>query len=178
MSVENQVQAVRYAVEMKIELHTLVERGVSHRLNMIDDLLHTVSGSSAYKQPYQLWRTVAQITLLLCYIKRKSNLIFLARENDRINISDLAQAMDELSQCSVAAKIHSRVRNDASGFISPKMAFILYDSFQTVLEEAVLYSNSALIVDLCNQYDEVKMLLMVKLSHGKLKALSNHNLFL
>ena len=72
-------------------------------------------------------KDAAFIALLLCHIKRKSNLFFMTLENRTISSNELMVYIDELSEFAGFSGINALTRYDLGNSIDIKVASLLYD---------------------------------------------------
>ena len=90
-------------------------------------------------------RHIAYITLLLCYIKRRCNLFFLARENAAMPAGEMAVYLDELSEFAGYTGIRAMVSCGEEENLDIRVATLYYDFFYTVLAWSVQQSRASLI---------------------------------
>ncbi len=79
-----------------------------------------------------------RIALLLCYIKRRSNLFFREKETNSIAMCELIAYMDELSGIAKYSNVQIATVNETKGSIAIRYATLFYDIFYAVADVAVL----------------------------------------
>lgn len=83
--------------------------------------------------------------LLLCHIKRKSNLFFMALENESMSSNELMVYLDELSEFAGFSGINSLTRYDLGKNLNIKYGALLYDFCFYLLSQAIKYNRKTVL---------------------------------
>jgi len=121
------------------ELEAEIEKKSSRLLELIENL---PSEEDAYR------RRAAELTLLLCYIKRRCNLFFREREAVEIQISELSVYLDELGEYADLAGVKMLVTCGKNGSVPSAQAVLFYDFLYAIAEWAVLRGGKVMLVQL------------------------------
>ena len=136
---EGEIRRQKIAAEFKIQLFTQLEQELSEQTRELAQVIRTLPDS-----PERSGR-IARIPLLLCHIKRRSNLFFLAQQDSRMSGNELAMYLDELSEFSSYAGIHALVRCGIDGAVEVEAVTLCYDFYFTALSWSIEKSHAVLI---------------------------------
>jgi len=116
---------------------------------------------------------IIKLDLLICYIKRKSNLLLIGRQNGMILIADLAQACTETLHIAEAAGVEGAVNIPQSGEISLEIALILYDFSHQLLEQLIGYKKSYIFWQIVLRDKTIKLIIFFDIDSEESLRLGN-----
>ena len=137
---EQTVSREKASADIKAELLTELEEDLSEKNVLLSEAV-----SALPEQGEVSYGALSRITILLCYIKRRSNLFFLAKEGNSISGVELTVYLDELSEFASFAQIRALVRCEDLAFLPIKKATLYYDCYFTMLWWAANESHATLI---------------------------------
>ena len=79
--------------------------------------------------------TIANVSVLNAYVKRKTNLLLLATEKDRLSLSELALALQESANYLTLAGLKTMVNIPKNGLLPSSRIVALYDAFECLAEQ-------------------------------------------
>ncbi len=126
---------------------------------MIENLPHAENQS----------KETTRIALLLCYIKRRSNLFFREKETNTIPIAELIVTMEELSEIAKYSNVQIATVNETKGSIAIRHATLFYDIFYAVVDLAVLTGCPFIIEQLEIEGEFITMRLLPSAELGTFK---------
>lgn len=129
--------------EKEIRLLSLLRSEISEKTNELRKTINCIPEDIDKRE-----KTYCYIVLLLCHIKRRCNLFFLAREGQKMPVDELEMYIDELSEFGNFAKVNSLCRSSADGEIGIRQATLIYDFFFEMLAHSVRGMKSTLICSL------------------------------
>ena len=91
--------------------------------------------------------TIARVSVLNAYVKRKTNLLLLAAEKDSLDIRELSIAMQESADYLTIAGLKTTVRVQEDGVFPADRIIQLYDAFEQIAEQ-LFYRASSVMVSL------------------------------
>ena len=91
--------------------------------------------------------SIAGVSVLNAYVKRKTNLLLLAAEKDSLDIRELSMALQESADYLTLAGLRTTVRVQEDGFLPAERIVQLYDAFEQVAEQ-LLYRTSSMMISL------------------------------
>ena len=144
---EGEIRRRRIASEIQVQLFEQLEQELEDPTRELARLIRELPREEGRKQQ------IARIPLLLCHIKRRSNLFFLSRQGQQMSGNELAVYLDELSEFSAYAGIHALVRCGISGSLPVQTGTLCYDFYFTMLYWALRDSAAVLIGRLEQQKD-------------------------
>ena len=137
---EYEIGRKKTSAEIKVNLLTMLEEDLSEKNRLLAKAVKDLPDNrDGWEHP------LAHITLLLCYIKRHSNLFFLSQEGREISGIELTVYLDELSEFASYAGVHALVRCEDIKSLPIRTAALYYDCYFTMLSWAVEESSSTLI---------------------------------
>lgn len=151
---EAQVQHQKSTVEAHTQLFAALEIEVREKTGelaqMIKDLPHCQDRS----------QQIAVITLLLCYIKRRCNLFFLAKEQAFLSSRELRMYLDELSEFAGYARVHALMCSNCEESWDLHRAILCYDFYFAVIFWSAQHHQVTLLGQLEQKNDgrEVRVL--------------------
>lgn len=113
--------------ELNREFEEEIAQSINHLSEMVDNLDSNLDNKKA------LMRT----TLLLTYIKRKSNLFFLEKQAEMIDVKQLVSYIDELAQISNYSSTQIAIFNEVENRLPSHYVTIFYDFFYQVLMTSI-----------------------------------------
>ncbi len=79
--------------------------------------------------------SIAGVSILNAYVKRKTNLLLLAAEKDSLDIRELSMALQESADYLTLAGLRTTVRVQEDGFLPAERIVQLYDAFEQIAEQ-------------------------------------------
>lgn len=137
---ENKVKHEKTSAQIKAQLLAMLEEDLKEKDNMLNKLVKNLPENETVTG-----HEIACITLLLCYIKRRSNLFFLSQEGNQMSGVELTVYLDELSEFSFYAGVHALVRCVDIGNIDIKASALYYDLYFSMVFWAAKESSATLI---------------------------------
>ena len=140
-----------------LEMNRIYDRmlsKVSPALERVEAALDKIeNGEVSYEEE------IGRVAVIGAYIKRRSNLAIITDEADFIEIEELYLALDESLRYMKSVGMTVYLQKDASGQISSDDAVEIYDTFETVVEEA-LEKGESCFVRIFRDGEAVRMRLM------------------
>lgn len=88
---------------------------------------------------------IARVCVLNAYVKRKTNLLLLASEQDHISARELALALQESARYLTLAGLQTTVAAPEERAYAPELAVGLYDAFQALAEQLLGRVSSMMV---------------------------------
>lgn len=89
-------------------------------------------------------KLLAQIMLLLCYIKRRCNLFFRKNDDTKLSCRECAIYMDELAQLAAYADSNCILVSETEKYYSGELINFLYDFYYTVIAHCVRHNINSM----------------------------------
>ena len=128
---ENAQKARRLKLEEQTRLYDLIEQESAPQFARLEALLSELSGTQSLEDAKRL---LGRIAVIMTYIKRRSNLVFLAAQKDSIDANELLLCLNESAQalelCGVCCTIQLKLERE----LSAARSLALYDLFGAVLD--------------------------------------------
>ncbi|MGI5849519.1 MAG: hypothetical protein ACOX8Q_05580, partial [Christensenellales bacterium] len=105
-------------------------------------------------------KEAAHIALLLCYVKRRCNLFFRARETKDLPADELMGYIDELVEMVVYADFKILVTSELEAAVSVRQATLFYDFFYAVIDWASKRACRYMIAHLGSEKETITMRLL------------------
>jgi len=128
---ENAQKARRLKLEEQTRLFERVERESAPQFRRLEALLAELS---AARSPEDGRVLLGRIAVVMTYIKRRSNLVFLAAQKDTIDANELLLCLNESAQALSLCGVGCTVRLELKERIPAVQAIRLYDLFGAVLD--------------------------------------------
>lgn len=128
---ENEQKARRLKLEEQTRLYELIEREAAPQFARLEALL---SALSAVQSQEEAQRLLGRVAVIMTYIKRRSNLVFLAAQRDRVDADELLLCLNESAQALSLCGVCCAVRLELGGTLPAARAVALYDLFGAVLD--------------------------------------------
>ena len=123
-------------------------------------------------------KALAEATIYGAYVKRKANLILIARDRETLNLKDLRLAVAESLEYAKGLRISSDVQLTAQGEAPVEAVIEAYDRFEACLENRLFDSTDILVIingkmgfmRMCvtpDRNDDITCILKVRADHGK-----------
>ena len=146
---EEEIRHRKIAADIKTRLFDLLEKDIEDKTQELSRKIHELSVTED-KQ-----RQISYIILLLCHIKRRCNLFFIAQEGNTVSSTELAVYLDELSEFASYAQIQALVRSGISEPLDVQTATLCYDFYFSLLSWAIQSSRATLIGQLEYRQDHL-----------------------
>ena len=140
---ENAQKARRLKLEEQTRLYDLIERQSAPQFARLEALLSELSAAKSLEDGKKL---LGRIAVIMTYIKRRSNLVFLAAQRDSIDANELLLCLNESAQALQLCGVKSTVRMMPDIDISAAQAIALYDLFGAVLDTGRSLSTMLLFI--------------------------------
>ena len=131
LKAENAQKARRLKLEEQTRLYDLVEQQSAPQFVRLESLLSQLSGVQSQEEAKPL---LGRIAVIMTYIKRRSNLVFLAAQKDFIDANELLLCLNESAQALQLCDVSCTVQLKLGENISAAQAIALYDLFGAVLD--------------------------------------------
>ena len=124
-------KARKLKLEEQTRLYDLVEQESAPQFARLEALLSALSNAQSQEEAKPL---LGRIAVIMTYIKRRSNLVFLAAQKDFIDANELLLCLNESAQALQLCQVSCMVRLRLGESISAAQAIALYDLFGAVLD--------------------------------------------
>ena len=131
LKAENAQKARKLKLEEQTKLYDLVEQESAPHFARLEALLSALSNAQSQEEAKPL---LGRIAVIMTYIKRRSNLVFLAAQKNFIDANELLLCLNESAQALQLCKVLCTVRLKLGENISAVQAIALYDLFGAVLD--------------------------------------------
>ncbi len=131
---QNEIRGRLLALRWQNRLCAEVEDSMRNRIDAARALFATITpadGAPAVRQK------LAQLSVLICAVKRKSHLFLKGRQDDTIPLAELVLAVRESLGCARAAGVSGTVSCEAKGVLPAEVALGAYDFCEQALESAL-----------------------------------------
>ena len=118
--------------EIAAELYP-VQKRISHLLG------HAKPGTDSLRE------TIAQVSVLNAYVKRKTNLLLLASENDRLSIDELTYALQESAYYLTVSGLQTALLLPKDETLPADRITALYDAFEYLAEQLPGKASSLMV---------------------------------
>ena len=99
---------------------------------------------SAHPHTESFKDTIAMVSVLNAYVKRKTNLLLLAAENEELSLKDLFLALQETAGYLTLAGLTTQTMNQEDAFFQSHQIISLYDAFEFIAEQ--LLGNASMLM--------------------------------
>ena len=144
---EGAVRRQKLAAQVKAELFDALEREIEEKTGELTAAIRALPDAPDRE------RQTACITLLLCHIKRRCNLFFLAREGREMPGDELVMYLDELSEFAGYAGVRALVRCRLPQSLELRRATLCYDFYFSAVSWSARESRATLLGQLEQQED-------------------------
>lgn len=124
LKAENAQKARKLKLEEQTRLYDLVEQESAPQFARLEALLSALSNAQSQEEAKPL---LGRIAVIMTYIKRRSNLVFLAAQKDFIDANELLLCLNESAQALQLCQVSCMVRLRLGESISAAQAIALYD---------------------------------------------------
>ena len=128
---ENAQKARRLKLEEQTRLYDLIERESAPQFARLEALLSALSDAPSLEEGKRL---LGRIAVIMTYIKRRSNLVFLAAQKDTVDANELLLCLNESAQALALCGVGCTVRLELEQELRAAQAVALYDLFGAVLD--------------------------------------------
>ena len=128
---KNAQKARKLKLEEQTRLYDLIEKESAPQFARLETLLSELSSTKSQEDAKPL---LGHIAVIMTYIKRRSNLVFLAAQKNFINVNELLLCLNESAQALQLCDVSCTVRLKLGENISAAQAIALYDLFGAVLD--------------------------------------------
>ncbi|MBP5212506.1 MAG: hypothetical protein J6Z30_06585, partial [Pyramidobacter sp.] len=142
---QNEIRGRLLALRWQNRLCAEVEDGMRDRIDAARALFATITPTD---DAPSVRRKLAQLSVLICAVKRKSHLFLKGRQNDLIPLAELLQAVRESLRCARAAGVTGTVLCEAAGNLPAETALAAYDLCEEALECALPAAPATMLLRL------------------------------
>ena len=128
---ENAQKARKLKLEEQTRLYDLIEQESAPQFARLEVLLSELSCVHSQDDAKPL---LGRIAVIMTYIKRRSNLVFLAAQKNTIDANELLLCLNESAQALQLCEVRCMVQLKLGKCISASKAIALYDLFGAVLD--------------------------------------------
>ncbi len=121
----------RRKLEEQNRLYNEMQNQTQQKLTRMEQLLSEFQNADAEAETEAL----LSLGIVAAYLKRRNNLIFLAKDNHRIPVSELGNCMKETAKFLEVFGIHCVIHVSADSTMLFEQMVNLYDAFEIVIEE-------------------------------------------
>ena len=136
---EGEIRRRKLASEVKAQLFSSLEGEIREKTQELSEAIRELPQSPDKE------KHTAYLTLLLCHIKRRCNLFFLAEEGKEMSGEELSIYLDELSEFAGYAGVRALVRCGVTDILNIRVATLCYDFYFTLLAWSVRESGATLL---------------------------------
>ena len=155
LKAENELKESRARTEEKSRLYDRIAKEVAPQLEKAEQLLKLAEGDPARSKS-----SIAKVSVLCAYIKRRGNLLLLGEEGSLPPSSELAycirESLDNLRLVGVFTSLESK----CDGEIGVKQAVTAFDFYEGITEK-LLNDATAMMIHLCCCDGTVKMQMQI-----------------
>jgi hypothetical protein len=159
---EKEVKSTGVRSEQKEKLMSMLEREVSEKTEELNELVQALPGKEDKKSQ------VGKITMLLCHIKRRINLLFLENETEEIPSEDLVFYLEELSEFAEHGGISLMVFSHGEEMLPTRQVTLFYDFFHSFLQACADREATSILIQLI--FDERGNRMTMLTSMGDMKG--------
>lgn len=147
---ERAVRRQKLEIRSRTELFDSLENEIVERTEELSEAIDSLSGTADHEEK------IAYITLLLCHIKRRCNLFFLAKEGKQMPSGELTMYLDELCEFARYAGVTALFRCTLESSMNIRMAVFCYDFCYEILAWSVRRSRASLLGELGRKGKEIE----------------------
>lgn len=115
-------------------LYDMIENQTAPQIARLKDILEKLKKTDEFAEAQRL---LAEIVVIGTYIKRRSNLIFVAGQKDSVAAEELLLCINETASNLKLYGVECNVLYRISGQLSPGAANLIYDFFEAVIEKSL-----------------------------------------
>lgn len=131
---ENALKARELHIAEQDRLYDIIQRDTARQISLMDELICAVEQSDDEESRV---RNVKKMLVIGAYLKRRSNLVFLADKTPELDVKELAltlgESMNNLEMCGIACGFN----NALSGALPVAHITAMYDFFEEITEKSL-----------------------------------------
>lgn len=139
LKAENELSQKKMSILQKNHLYDNIAKSVSGQLNEIEKILKIPQSEEEFE------KNIKYICILNAYIKRRSNLLLLMAQNQRIHSSELWFAITESLEYVKISGIYKGQNYHGEQMLDGNLLLLTYQVFEKVLESTVKVCRSILV---------------------------------
>lgn len=170
---ENKIQGRYWEMKWQNSICEELETAITNEMAAVHELLNKLPRIEKNDNFSYTKYEITKLNLLICYIKRKSNLLLSGRQNGMLLIADLAQSCSEMLKIAEAAGIESATNIPPAGKMSLESALLFYDFFHQLLEKLMIYMESYIFWQIVLSDKIIKLVIFADLSSEGPLSLEN-----
>lgn len=155
LKAELELKENRIRLEEKNRLYDRIAQEVSEQISKVDFLL-----KQAEEKPETARIALAHICIICAYIKRRSNLLLLNEESNRISSKELEYCLRESLDNIALNGVFTSLDSKCDGNISVEYAVKIYDFFEEIVEYFTT-DITAILIHLVGKDDYIKLRLQI-----------------
>ncbi|MGN1478676.1 MAG: histidine kinase N-terminal 7TM domain-containing protein [Acutalibacteraceae bacterium] len=136
---ENALKARELHIAEQDRLYNIIQRDTARQISLMDELICAVEQSDDEESRV---RTVKKMLVIGAYLKRRSNLVFLADKTPELDVKELAltlgESMNNLEMCGIACGFKTQL----SGTLPAADITAMYDFFEEITERSLDYMST------------------------------------
>ena len=151
---EERIRRRLESAEAKTSIFTQLETEINKKTAILSGLIENLPEDKICQAG------VAEITLLLCYIKRRCNLFFRQRETELLSLGELLIYFNELGECAYYSEINIHITCDRNLHMPTKQAICFYDFLYETISVALTYEVSPVLVQIIKEDGAISLKLL------------------
>lgn len=155
LKAELELKENKIRLEEKNRLYDRIAQEVSEQISKVDFLL-----KQAEEKPETARIALAHICIICAYIKRRSNLLLLNEESNRISSKELEYCLRESLDNIALNGVFTSLDSKCDGNISVEYAVKIYDFFEEIVEYFTT-DITAILIHLVGKDDYIKLRLQI-----------------
>ncbi|GEM_PF-2659268 len=158
---ENQVKGGLLEIKWRNIIYNKLENAVGGEMATVRELISSIPQTENPEEQQRDKYIMAKLNLLICYIKRKMNLLLISRNNGYLLFGDITQACSESLDSAKAAGIDGSNSNSPAGLVLYETAMIFYDYFQHLLDKILPYNGSFIFWQFVLGENKIRLVIFV-----------------
>ena len=131
---ENALKARELHIAEQDRLYNIIQRDTAQQISLMDELICAVE---QFDDEESRVRTLKKMLVIGAYLKRRSNLVFLADKTPELDVKELAltlgESMNNLEMCGIACGFKTQL----SGTLPAADITAMYDFFEEITERSL-----------------------------------------
>lgn len=131
---ENAVKAREAHIAEQDRLYNIIQRDTARQIRLMDEMIEQVEAASTEEEKTGLLK---KMLVIGAYLKRRSNLVFLADKSSWIEAREVAlcirESMDNLEACGITCGFYSELKNR----LLAVHAIGIYDFLEEIIEHSI-----------------------------------------
>lgn len=154
LEIEEKIRRELDEEDVRVQLMTQLEELIAADLLRLSSMIEGLD--STREEPGENGR----IALLLCYIKRRSNLFFRRQESEALAADELIVYIDELAEIAKYAGVKILVNSELKYTVPVQQACLFYELSYKVIDWAAKIKNPHIILQLLREKEQITLRLL------------------